>query len=44
MIIVTSEHVFSNPKLNEINDTKNNTIVEHNEKHGDNHGTRIEIK
>ena len=36
MIIVTSEHVFNNPKLNERNDVVNNTIREHRKKYGDN--------
>ena len=29
MIIVTSEYIFNNPKLNEIIDIVNNTIQEH---------------
>ena len=30
MIIVTSEYILLNPKLNETNNIKNNTKVEHN--------------
>ena len=44
MIIVTTEYFLLNPKLNEINDIKNNTIVEHNKKYGDNHCRKIEFK
>ena len=34
MIIVTSEYVFNNPKLNEINDISNNTVQEHKKEYG----------
>ena len=44
MIIVTSEYIFTNPKINEINDVINNTILEHNKKHGDNFCSKIECK
>ena len=44
MIIVTSEYIFLYPKLNEKNDIKNNTIVEHIKKYGDNHFRKIEFK
>ena len=43
MIIVTSEYIFLNPKLNEMNDFKNNTLLEHNRKNGDNHCRKIEF-
>ena len=44
MIIGTGEDIFLNPKINEINDIKNNTIVEHTKKYGDNHCRKIEFK
>ena len=44
MIIVTSEYIFKNPKLNEIKHIINNTIVEHNRKYGENYCRKIEFK
>ena len=44
MITVTSEYIFLNPKLKEIIDITNNTILEHNKENGDNFRRKIEIK
>ena len=44
MIIVTSEYIFLNPKLNEINDIINNKILKHNKKYGDNYCRKIKFK
>ena len=44
MIIVTSEYILLNPKINETINTKNNTIVEHNKNYGDNHCRKLETK
>ena len=45
MIIVASEHIFLNPKLNKTNDIIDNTRLEHNGKYGDIFcGDNIEFK
>ena len=44
MIIVTSEYILLNPKLNETNNIKINTIVEHNKNYGDNHCRKLQTK
>ena len=43
MIIVTSEYIFTNPELNEINGFVDDTIREHNKKDGDNYCRKIEF-
>ena len=42
-MIVTSEYIFLNPKLNEIKDIINNTRLEHDQKYGDNYCRKIEV-
>ena len=37
MIIVTSEYIFINPIKNQISNTINSTIQEHNKYYGDNY-------
>ena len=43
-MIVTSEYIFLNPKLNEINDNIKNTQLENIRKHGDNYCRKIEVR
>ena len=43
-MIVTSEHIFVNPKLNEITDTIKNTRLEHDLKYGDKYCGKIEVR
>ena len=43
MIIVTSEYIFNNPKLNEINDIIKNTQLEHDQKYGDVEKLRLDV-
>ena len=43
-MIVTSEYIFINPKLNEINDIIKNTQREHKQKYGDILCRKIEVK
>ena len=44
MIIVTSEYIFLNPKIIEINDTTKNTILKRNKKYGGNYCTKIKVE
>ena len=44
MIIVTSEYIFINPKLNEIKDITTNIRLEHDRKHGDSCCDKIDVK
>ena len=44
MLIVTSEYIFQNPNLYEINNIIDNTILEHNKKYGDVFCRNINVK
>ena len=44
MIDVTSEYIFLNQKLNEVNNFIDNTILEHIKKDGDNYCRKIKCK
>ena len=43
-MIVKSEYLFNKPKLNETNDFKKNTILEHDQKYGDNYCRKFEVR
>ena len=43
MIIVTSEYIFMNRKLNEINDLLKNARLENDRKYGDNYCRKIKV-
>ena len=43
-MIVTSEYIFNDPKLNEITDNIKNTRREHNQKYGDNYYRKFEVR
>ena len=43
-MIVTAEHICLNPKLDELNDVKKNTGLEHDKKYGEKYCRRIEVR
>ena len=43
-MIVTSEYIFLNPKINEITDILNNTRLGQDQKYGDNCSRKIEVR
>ena len=44
MIIVTSEYIFLNPKIDEINDIKNNKILGHSKNYGEDSCEKVIFK